>query len=109
MNSYYFNHISSLLIILGTICCVILNYTVSETYVDILSGFGILTFGIVHGANDLLLINKTTDTKNSIFTQFFIYLTLVLLFFIFFYVIPSLALITFVILSSYHFGEHQWT
>ena len=109
MNSYYFNHISSLLIILGTICCVILNYTVSETYVDILSGFGILTFGIVHGANDLLLINKTTDTTKSIFTQFFIYLTLVLLFFIFFYVIPSLALITFIILSSYHFGEHQWT
>lgn len=109
MNSYYFNHISSLLIILGTICCVILNYTVSETYVDILSGFGILTFGIVHGANDLLLINKTTNTTKSIFTQFFIYLTLVLLFFIFFYVIPSLALITFVILSSYHFGEQQWT
>ena len=109
MNSYYFNHISSLLIILGTICCVILNYTVSETYVDILSGFGILTFGIIHGANDLLLINKTTDTTKSIFTQFFIYLTLVLLFFIFFYVIPSLALITFIILSSYHFGEQQWT
>ena len=109
MNSYYFNHISSLLIILGTICCVILNYTVSETYVDILSGFGILTFGIVHGANDLLLINKTTDTTKSIFTQFSIYLTLVLLFFIFFYSIPSLALITFVMLSSYHFGEQQWT
>lgn len=109
MNSYYFNHISSLLIILGTLCCVILNYTVSETYVDILSGFGILTFGIVHGANDLLLINKTTNTTKSIFTQFFIYLTLVLLFFIFFYSIPSLALITFVILSSYHFGEQQWT
>ena len=109
MNSYYFNHISSLLIILGTLCCVILNYTVSETYVDILSGFGILTFGIIHGANDLLLINKTTNTTKSIFTQFFIYLTLVLLFFIFFYSIPYLALITFVILSSYHFGEHQWT
>jgi len=109
MNSYYFNHISSLLIILGTICCVIINYTVSETYVDIISGFGILTFGIVHGANDLLLINKTTNTTKSIFTKFFIYLTLVLLFFVFFYSIPSLALITFVILSSYHFGEHQWT
>jgi Brp/Blh family beta-carotene 15,15'-monooxygenase len=109
MNSYYFNHISSLLIILSTLFCVILNYTVSESYTDILSGFGILTFGIVHGANDLLLINKTTNTTKSILTQFFIYLTLVLLFFIFFYTIPSLALITFVILSSYHFGEHQWT
>ena len=109
MNSYYFNHISSLLIILGTLFCVILNYTISESYIDILSGFGILTFGIVHGANDLLLINKTTNTTKSILTQFFIYLTLVLLFFTFFYSIPSLALITFVILSSYHFGEHQWT
>lgn len=109
MNSYYFNHISSLLIISGTLFCVILNYTVSEIYVDILSGFGILTFGIVHGANDLLLINKTTNTTKSILAQFFIYLTLVLLFFIFFYSIPSLALITFVMLSSYHFGEQQWT
>ena len=109
MNSYYFNHISSLLIILGTLFCVILNYTVSESHNDILSGFGILTFGIVHGANDLLLINKTTNSTKSILTQFFIYLTLVLLFFIFFYSIPSLALITFVILSSYHFGEQQWT
>ncbi len=109
MNSYYFNHISSLLIILGTLFCVILNYTVSECCIDILSGFGILTFGIVHGANDLLLINKTTNTTKSILTQFFIYLSLVLLFFIFFYNIPSLALITFVMLSSYHFGEHQWT
>jgi len=109
MNSYYFYHISSLLIILGTLFCVILNYTASEFYIDILSGFGILTFGIVHGANDLLLINKTTNTTKSILTQFFIYLTLVLLFFIFFYIIPSLALITFIMLSSYHFGEHQWT
>ena len=109
MNSYYFNHISSLLIILGTLFCVILNYTISESYIDILSGFGILTFGIIHGANDLLLINKTTNTTKSILTQFFIYLTLVLLFFIFFYSIPSLALITFVMLSSYHFGEQQWT
>ena len=109
MNSYYFNHISSLLIISGTLFCVILNYTVSEIYVDILSGFGILTFGIVHGANDLLLINKTTNTTKSILAQFFIYLSLVLLFFIFFYSIPSLALITFIMLSSYHFGEQQWT
>ena len=30
-------------------------------------------------------------------------------FFLFFYNIPALALITFVLLSSYHFGEHQWT
>ena len=30
-------------------------------------------------------------------------------FFLFFYNIPILALITFVLLSSYHFGEHQWT
>lgn len=27
----------------------------------------------------------------------------------FFYKIPTIALITFILLSSYHFGEHQWT
>ena len=98
-----------MLIIIGTVFCVFLYYTISKNIVDTIAVSGILTFGIVHGANDLLLINKTTNTTKSILTQFFIYLTLVLLFFIFFYSIPSLALITFVILSSYHFGEHQWT
>ena len=37
------------------------------------------------------------------------YVLMVLGFFLFFYKIPILALITFVLLSSYHFGEHQWT
>jgi Brp/Blh family beta-carotene 15,15'-monooxygenase len=34
---------------------------------------------------------------------------MVLGFFLFFYKIPTIALITFILLSSYHFGEHQWT
>jgi len=69
---------------------------------------GILTFGIIHGANDLLLI-KAVSEKFNFKTQLLFYVIMVGVFFIFFYNIPVLALITFVLLSSYHFGEHQWT
>jgi len=109
MNSYYFNHISSMLIIFGTVFCLILYSIVSKNFIDLIAISGILSVGIVHGANDLLLINKTFNSNRSTFFQFFLYLILVILFFIFFYNVPSLALLIFVILSSFHFGEHQWT
>ena len=62
----------------------------------------------MHGANDLLLIKEVSENYNFKL-QFLYYVIMVGGFFLFFYNIPILALITFVLLSSYHFGEHQWT
>tara|TARA_B100000767_G_scaffold246372_1_gene245900 strand:- start:1785 stop:2567 length:783 start_codon:yes stop_codon:yes gene_type:complete len=71
---------------------------------------GILSFGIIHGANDLLLLKKNlNNNKDSIISLMIPYLIMVILFGIFFYLIPSFALIFFVLFSSYHFGEQQWT
>ena len=107
-NSQLLNNFNSKFIIFSTIFCVFLSFIFNDFYLNILAFSGILTFGIIHGANDLLLI-KSVSEKFNFKTQLFFYIIMVGVFFIFFYNIPVLALITFVLLSSYHFGEHQWT
>ena len=107
-NSQLLNNFNSKFIIFSTIFCVFLSFIFNDFYLNILAFSGILTFGIIHGANDLLLI-KAVSEKFNFKTQLLFYVIMVGVFFIFFYNIPVLALITFVLLSSYHFGEHQWT
>ena len=108
INSYLTNNFNSKLIIFSTIICIILTQIINGFYLNILAFSGILTFGIIHGANDLLLIKEVSNNYNFKL-QFLYYIIMVSGFFLFFYNIPILALITFVLLSSYHFGEHQWT
>mgnify|MGYP001142711866 FL=1 len=107
-NSQLLNNFNSKFIIFSTIFCVFPSFIFNDFYLNILAFSGILTFGIIHGANDLLLI-KAVSEKFNFKTQLLFYIIMVGVFFIFFYNIPVLALITFVLLSSYHFGEHQWT
>ena len=107
-NPYFINNFTSKLIIFSTIICVILSTIFDDFYLNILAFSGILTFGIIHGANDLLLIKEVSKNYNFKL-QFLYYVIMVGGFFLFFYNIPILALMTFVLLSSYHFGEHQWT
>ena len=108
INSYLLYSFNSRFIIFSTIFCIILSLIFSDFYLNILAFSGILTFGIIHGANDLLLIKEVSKNYNFKL-QFLYYILMVGGFFLFFYKIPALALITFVLLSSYHFGEHQWT
>jgi Brp/Blh family beta-carotene 15,15'-monooxygenase len=70
----------------------------------------ILTFGILHGANDLLLIKKIDYKENqlSLVKTLFYYLIVVGLGAILFWIIPWLALLLFIVVSGYHFGEQQW-
>ena len=95
-----------------SIICIslIVSYFISDIYENILGSILILSIGVVHGANDLLIINKYSkkETKRSEALYFFYYLTIVFLGFVFFYVFPSIALLTFVIVSIYHFGEQHW-
>lgn len=95
-----------------SIICIslIVSYFISDVYENILGFILILSIGVIHGANDLLIINKYSkkETKRSEALYFFYYLTIVLLGFVFFYVFPSIALLTFVIVSIYHFGEQHW-
>ena len=78
---------------------------------QIISGFLLIfTFGILHGANDLLLIENidTTKQSNSRLKTLGYYIAVVLTGILLFYTIPYVALLLFIIVSAYHFGEQQW-
>ena len=82
-----------------------------STKLQIISGFFLIfTFGILHGANDLLLVNKINVEKpsSSKIKILIYYLVVVLTGILLFYIIPQLALLLFIIVSAYHFGEQQW-
>ncbi len=82
-----------------------------STNLQIISGFFLIfTFGILHGANDLLLVNKINTEKpsNSKLKILGYYVVVVLTGILLFYIIPQLALLLFIIVSAYHFGEQQW-
>ena len=78
---------------------------------QIISGFLlILSFGILHGANDLQLIEKIDVVKssNSTLKILVYYVIVVLIGILLFYIFPLLALLIFIVVSAYHFGEQQW-
>ncbi len=76
-----------------------------------ITGFVIIfLFGILHGANDLRLISKIKNEKSiSNYKKILIYyLTFVTTGVLLFYLLPELALVIFILVSAYHFGEQHW-
>ena len=70
----------------------------------------ILSFGILHGANDLALIkNVNPNNKVQNFYKILLYYVIIVITgATLFYIIPWLTLTLFIIISGYHFGEQQW-
>jgi Brp/Blh family beta-carotene 15,15'-monooxygenase len=69
----------------------------------------IFSFGILHGANDLVLIGQfKTSRKPSFLKILAFYVSIVLISASFFVVFPFFALLFFIIISAYHFGEQHW-
>jgi Brp/Blh family beta-carotene 15,15'-monooxygenase len=83
---------------------------VPESFELVLGFILIFTFGMIHGSNDLLIVNKILKNINyySKLTLLTAYLFIVSLAILIFYWKPSLAMILFIIFSAYHFGEQHW-
>jgi len=96
-------------IVLSFICLWLDSY-LPEKYQLLLGFFFIFTFGILHGANDLVLIKSLNNTQKKIsFTGILsYYIVIVVLGVTLFYKFPLFALILFIIVSGLHFGEQQW-
>ena len=75
----------------------------------IIAFFMIFTLGIIHGANDLQLIQNKTQKKTQLFflTTLLIYIGVVLAGIALFYLLPSFGLLFFVGFSAFHFGEQH--
>lgn len=81
----------------------------SDTNQLILGFILIFTFGILHGANDLVLISQLeTRNKQSFFKILISYIAIVLISALLFTKIPIIALTLFILVSAYHFGEQHW-
>ena len=95
--------------ILITLTFIILSYSLDVFFQGVIAFFMILSVGIVHGANDLQLIQKKTQKKSQIFflSSLSLYVGVVLVGIFLFYLLPVFGLLFFVAFSAYHFGEQH--
>ena len=96
--------------IVASFFCLWLDSLLSNNAQIIVGFILILSFGILHGANDLLLIKKIDFNKEEMSIQktLFYYILVVAIGSLLFWIIPWFALLLFIIVSGYHFGEQQW-
>lgn len=80
-----------------------------ESDVQTIIGFTfIFSFGILHGANDLVLLKNLKAKKNRYFSFLTLYVTVVLISALLFLTIPLIVLFLFILISAYHFGEQHF-
>ena len=96
-------HFFSTLIFLG------LNIFLNTENQSIVSFILIFTFGLIHGANDIQLIQKKTlnYSVNFFINSILLYVFIVILGILIFFYVPDFGLIFFVLFSSFHFGEQH--
>lgn len=98
-------------IVVATFFCLWLSTSFPEVLQSFMAYGLILTFGVLHGANDINLIvkSKSTNTNNQSIKRVLLYyiLTVVTILVIFF-LYPPIALLLFIVLSGYHFGEQHF-
>ena len=69
----------------------------------------IFTFGMIHGSNNIMIVDKLSKkTYSNFFKIVSTYLIVVTAAILIFYFIPVLALVLFILFSAYHFGEQHW-
>ena len=102
LNNLHFSHFF-------TLFCIIFSFFSSDFLQNLISAIGILTFGILHGANDLKILAKKNIYSNSFLALplWLVYIGIVFLGLFVFYFIPAIALLIFVLVSCYHFGEQH--
>ena len=95
-------------LILSFFCLWLMSFICIQ-YETLIAFLLILSFGILHGSNDIYLISKVKPSrKQSYLRVLLFYILFVLSGLVLFYFLPLLALGLFVIGSAYHFGEQHW-
>jgi Brp/Blh family beta-carotene 15,15'-monooxygenase len=78
-----------------------------EVVEDFLAYIMVITLGILHGANDLLILSVKNKKEKSIIKNLLIYISIIFLCLIIYLFSSFIAIILFVLLSAYHFGEEH--
>lgn len=97
--------------ILVTIVLILLGHLVNTISQNLLGLVLIFSAGLIHGANDIQLLQKKYSNTDFIFFIFLIalYFTIVLLGGFLFFYSPKFGLFFFILFSGFHFGEQHWS
>jgi len=90
-----------------TVLALFANFLFSTRIQTILAFIFIFSIGIIHGANDIQIIRKTQSKKQPFVKLILLYTLTVLAMGLVFFFLPKIALVVFIAVSSYHFGEQH--
>tara|TARA_X000000368_G_scaffold416750_1_gene411405 strand:- start:794 stop:1699 length:906 start_codon:yes stop_codon:yes gene_type:complete len=93
----------------STLIFLVINSILSAENQSIISFILIFSFGLIHGANDIQLIQKKTlDYSGKFFIySILLYTFIVLIGILIFFFVPKFGLLFFIFFSSFHFGEQH--
>ena len=90
----------------------LVGFSISGPFEDYLALFLILSMGLLHGSNDLMVIQKLASYEQVVSISYrktlLVYISLILLVLFLFYTQRQFALLFFVLISSFHFGQQHW-
>lgn len=94
---------------LGLVICLVFMFLPDSNSLVQFALFGVilLSIGIPHGAIDHLISNPKIDRK-GLGRFLLIYLTLIAAYLSIWYFLPKLALLAFLVMSAYHFGQSHF-
>ncbi|EAR12395.1 hypothetical protein PI23P_07215 [Polaribacter irgensii 23-P] len=78
-----------------------------EVVEDFIAYVMVVSIGILHGANDLLILSKKDKGKRTFIKNLIIYIGIIGFCLIIYIFNPFVAILLFVFLSAYHFGEEH--
>ena len=85
-----------------------LSVQFGEIVEDSIAYILVVSVGILHGANDLLILSKMEDGKGSFIRNLLIYIGIIALCALIYFLNPFVAIVLFILLSAYHFGEEHF-
>lgn len=94
--------------IIFTVLLIWIGYQFQGLMADSIAYLLILTLGIVHGANDLLILRKFEKSSSNFIKSVIGYNGLIGLCILSFFIHPFISLLLFILISGYHFGEQHF-
>ena len=78
-----------------------------EVVEDFIAYIMVISVGILHGANDLLILSTKEQKDKKLIKNLFIYIGIIMLCVVIYLFSSFVAIVLFVVLSAYHFGEEH--
>lgn len=81
-----------------------------EVVEDSIAYFLVITIGVLHGANDLIILSKSNRSKkNVLFKYLVIYLSIIFACILTYFISAFVSILFFILISAYHFGEEYFS